>query len=150
MGGWGQVFELFAGKDVESSQMNFGVTVFARLRGSHVDNLAGAAFDNDEAILSQGRTLHRVSSGGAGIGTFEGMLMLPKTQSATRISRSRRKIYGDAETQDEDEDEDEDKDEDKEEGVDEDGGGGTKCAMDCSTPYLSVIICFRHDSRLKG
>jgi len=74
--GWGQIFELLAGEDVKRGQMDFCVTVLAGLGGGHFDDLARAALDDNEAILSQGRTLHGVSCRGTGIGAVEGMLML--------------------------------------------------------------------------
>ena len=76
MGRWGEIFQLLAGEDVDSSQVNLGVTVLASLGGGHVDDLAGAALDDNEAVLSQGGTLHRVGDRGAGIGRLEGVLML--------------------------------------------------------------------------
>ncbi len=76
VGGWGQIFELLVGEDVESSKMDLCVTVFASLGGGHFDDLAGTTLDDNEAVLSQGGTLHRVGSRGTGIGTLKGVLML--------------------------------------------------------------------------
>jgi len=38
--------------------MNLGMTVLARLRGRHVNNLAGTTLDHDMPALPQRRTLH--------------------------------------------------------------------------------------------
>ena len=76
MGRWRKIFELLASEDVEGDKMNLGVTVFTSLGGGHVDDLAGAALDDDETVLSQGRTLHRIGGRGTSIGAVKGMLML--------------------------------------------------------------------------
>ena len=78
MGGRAKIFQLLASEDVDSNKMDLGVTVLAGLRGGHLDNLAGTALDDDEAVLSQGRTLHRVGGGGTGIGALEGVFMLQR------------------------------------------------------------------------
>lgn len=71
-----QIFVLLVGEDVEGNKMDLGVTVLASLGGGHVDNLAGAALDDDEAVLAQSRALHGVRQGRAGIGRVEGNIML--------------------------------------------------------------------------
>ena len=76
VGGWAKFFELLAGEDIDSNQMDFSVTMLASLGGGHVNDLAWATLDDNEAVLSQGGTLHRVGSRGAGIGGLEGVLML--------------------------------------------------------------------------
>jgi len=76
VGGWGQVFQLLLGENVESDQVNLCVTVLASLGGGHVDNLAWAALDDNEAVLSQGGTLHRVRGRGPGVGGLEGVLLM--------------------------------------------------------------------------
>ena len=77
MGGWGEIFELLAGEDVEGDQVDLGVAVLASLGGGHVDDFAWAALDDDEAVLSQGGALHRVGDRRASIaGRVEGVLML--------------------------------------------------------------------------
>lgn len=78
MGRGAKIFQLLASEDVDSDEMDLGVTVLAGLRGRHLDDLAGTALDNDEAVLPQGRTLHRVGGGGTGIGALEGVLMLQR------------------------------------------------------------------------
>ena len=78
MGGWGQIFQLLAGEDVNGGQMNLGVTVLARLGSGHIDDLAWATFDDNVTVLSQGGTLHRKGGRGARIGRLEGVLMLDK------------------------------------------------------------------------
>ena len=76
MGRGAKIFQLLASKDVDGNQMDFGVTVLASLGSTHIDNFAGAAFNNDETVLAKRRALHRIGGGGAGIGALESMLML--------------------------------------------------------------------------
>jgi hypothetical protein len=71
-----QIFELLAGENVDGSKMDLGVTVLAGLGSAHFDDLAGTALDDNEAVLPQGGTLHRVGCRRASIGTVEGVLML--------------------------------------------------------------------------
>lgn len=74
--GWRQIFVFLAGEDVEGDQMDLGVTVLSSLGGGHVNDLAWSVLDDDEAVLSESRTLHRVGGRGAGIGRFEGEILL--------------------------------------------------------------------------
>lgn len=76
VGGGAQLLKLLAGEDVDGDQMDLGVTVLAGLGGGHVDDLAGAALNHDEAVLAEGRALHGVGGGGTGIGALERVLML--------------------------------------------------------------------------
>jgi len=76
VGGRAKILVLLLGEDVKSDQMDLGVSVLASLGGGHVDNLARAVLDDDEAVLPQGRALHRVGGRGTGIGALEGVLML--------------------------------------------------------------------------
>jgi len=71
-----QLFELFAGEDVDSSQVDFGVAVFTSLGGAHIDDFARAAFDDDVTVLTQGRALHRVSSRRSSRGLLEGVVIV--------------------------------------------------------------------------
>ena len=76
MGGRAEIFQLLLGEDVDGDQMDLGVTVLSGLGGGHLDDLARAVLDADEAVLPQGRALHGVGQGGTGIGALEGVLML--------------------------------------------------------------------------
>jgi hypothetical protein len=76
VGGRGQIFQLLAGEDVDGDQVDLGVTVLAGLGGGHVDDLAWALLDHDEAVLAQSGTLHGEGKGRAGVGGLEGELML--------------------------------------------------------------------------
>lgn len=76
VGGWTKFFELLTGEDINGNKMDLSVTVLASLGGRHVDNLAGAVLDHNEAVLAQGRALHGVGEGRAGVGRLEGELML--------------------------------------------------------------------------
>ena len=87
VGGWGQLFEFLASKDVDSGQMDLGVTMFTGLGGRHFDDFAGSALDHNEAVLSQSRTLHRIGGRGAGVGTLERVLMLFKRGCQISLSR---------------------------------------------------------------
>jgi hypothetical protein len=74
--GWAKIFQLLPGEDINRDKMNLGVTVLASFGSTHFNDFAGTAFDHDEAVLPQGRALHRVCGRCAGIGTLEGVLML--------------------------------------------------------------------------
>ena len=76
MGGRAEIFELLASEDVNGDKMDLGMTVLAGLRGTHFNDLAGTALDDDKTVFAKGRALHWVGSRGAGIGALEGMLML--------------------------------------------------------------------------
>lgn len=52
MGGRAEIFVLLAGEDVKGDKVDLGVTVLAGLGGRHVNDLAGAALDHDEAVLA--------------------------------------------------------------------------------------------------
>lgn len=82
MGGWAEFFELLAGEDIDGDEMDLGVAMLASLGGRHIDDLARAVLDHDEAILSQGRALHGKSGRGTGICRIERMLMLEDRQLA--------------------------------------------------------------------
>ena len=71
-----EIFELLAGEDVDSDKVDLGVAVLASLGGGHVDDLAGAALDDYETVLSQGRALHGEGRRRTGVGRVEGVLML--------------------------------------------------------------------------
>jgi len=71
-----QIFELLASKDVNGSQVDLGVTVLSSLGGRHVDDLAGTVLDDNEAVLTESGTLHRVCGRSTGIGAVKGVLML--------------------------------------------------------------------------
>lgn len=76
VGGRAKIFELLAGEDIDGDEMDFGVAVLAGLRRTHFDDLAGAALDDDKAVLPQSRALHWISGRSASIGALKGMLML--------------------------------------------------------------------------
>lgn len=76
MGRWAEFFELLAGEDIDGDEMDLGVTVLTSLGGGHINDLARAVLDANEAVLSQGRTLHGVSGRGASVGGLEGVFML--------------------------------------------------------------------------
>lgn len=78
VGGGGEIFVLSAGEDIGSNKMDLGVTVLASLGGRHVDNLARAALDHDETVLTQSRALHREGERRTGIGGLEGDIVLKK------------------------------------------------------------------------
>ena len=76
VGRWAKFFELLAGEDVNGDEMDLGVAVLASLGCGHVDNLARAVFDHDEAVLPERRALHRVGGGGTSIGALKGVLLM--------------------------------------------------------------------------
>lgn len=69
MGGRAKFFKLLASEDVGTDKMDLGVTVLASLGGGHVDDLAGAALDDDDTVLAQSRALHGEGLGRTGIAT---------------------------------------------------------------------------------
>ncbi len=76
VGGRAKIFELLAGEDVNGNEVDLGVTVFAGLRGTHLNDLARARLDDHEAVLTESRALHRIGGRGAGVGALKGVLML--------------------------------------------------------------------------
>ncbi len=60
--------------------MDLGVAVLASLGGRHINDLARAVLDHDEAVLPQGRALHGEGGRRTGICRIEvkGMLMLSR------------------------------------------------------------------------
>ena len=78
VGGGAKIFKFLAGEDVNGNEMDLGVTVFAGLRGTHLDDLARARLDDHKTVLTESRALHRIGGRGASIGAFKGMLMLWK------------------------------------------------------------------------
>jgi hypothetical protein len=76
MGGRAKFFQLLAGENIDGNKMDFGVAMLASLGGRHIDDLAGAVLDHDEAVLPQGRALHGISGRRTGIGRVKGVLML--------------------------------------------------------------------------
>jgi hypothetical protein len=71
-----QILVLLAGEDVDGDKVDLGVTVLASLGGRHVDDLAGAALDDDETVLAQSRALHGEGQRRTGVSRVEGKLML--------------------------------------------------------------------------
>lgn len=67
VGGRAKFFKLLAGEDVDTDEMDLGVTVLSGLGGGHVYDLAGAALDDDGTVLAQSRTLHGESGRRTGI-----------------------------------------------------------------------------------
>lgn len=80
-----EIFQLLASEDIDSDKMDFSVTVLSGLGGAHFDNLAWAVLDDNEAVLTEGRALHRIGSRSAGIGTLEGVLMLSVVSHDKRL-----------------------------------------------------------------
>lgn len=76
VGGGRQILELLASEDIDGDDVDLGVTVLAGLGGRHVDNLAGAALNDDVTVLTQSRALHGVGGGRASIGGLEGDVVL--------------------------------------------------------------------------
>lgn len=76
VGGRAQLLKLLGGEDVNGDQVDLGVTVLASLGGRHVDDLAGTALDDDEAVLAESRALDGVGGRSTGISRVEGNLVL--------------------------------------------------------------------------
>ncbi len=71
-----QILQLLASEDIDGDDVNLGVTVLAGLGGGHLDDLAGAALDDNVTVLPQGRALHGEGRGRTGVRRVEGVLML--------------------------------------------------------------------------
>jgi len=71
VGGRAKFLKFLASENINSNEMDLGMSVLASLRSRHVDDLARAALDDDEAVLSQSRALHRKGGRGTGIGRLE-------------------------------------------------------------------------------
>lgn len=78
VGGGGQILKLLASEDIDGNDVDLGVTVLASLGGGHLNDLAGAALDNNVTVLAQGRALHGEGGRGAGVGGLEGLVVLLK------------------------------------------------------------------------
>lgn len=68
------VFVLLAGEDVDTNEIDLGRAVLAGLGGAHVDDLAGTAADQDEAILAESGALEGEGHGGTGSGLLESLV----------------------------------------------------------------------------
>lgn len=75
MGGGREIFQLLAGEDIESDDVNLGVTVLASLGGRHINDLAGTTLDDNVTVLSQSGALHGVSRGRTSVGGLEGLML---------------------------------------------------------------------------
>jgi len=71
VGGWADVLVFLGGEDIDTNQVNLGVTVLAGLGCGHLYNLAGTSLDDDEAVLPQSGALLGISLGSTGIGVLE-------------------------------------------------------------------------------
>ena len=76
MGGRTEVLEFLSVKNVDGHQMDLGVTVLAGLGRGHLDDLTGAAFDDDEPVLPQSRALHGIRGRGAGVSRLKGVAVM--------------------------------------------------------------------------
>lgn len=76
MGGRAKLLKLLASEDVNGDQVDLGVAVLASLGGRHVDDLAGTALDDNEAVLPKRRALHREGQRRTGVSRVEGVFML--------------------------------------------------------------------------
>ena len=95
MGGGAKIFEFLASKDVNCDKMDLGVAVLAGLGGAHFNDLARAAFDDDESVLAQRRALHGIGGGSTGIGALESMLMLQGQMVSTSWKKKARPLARD-------------------------------------------------------
>jgi hypothetical protein len=75
VGGGGEIFQLLAGEDIESDDVNLGVTVLASLGGRHINDLAGTTLDDNVTVLSQSGALHGVGRGRTSVGGLEGLML---------------------------------------------------------------------------
>jgi len=76
MGRGRNILVLLSREDVNSNQIDLGVPVLPGLAGAHVDYLARAAGNVDEAVLAEGGALDGVDEGGTAGGLVEGLVLL--------------------------------------------------------------------------
>jgi hypothetical protein len=81
VGGGGDIFVLLTSEDVNTDQVDLGVTVLASLGGAHVDDLAGTARDDDESVLAEGRALHGEELGGSRGSLLESLIFFVSHRS---------------------------------------------------------------------
>lgn len=65
------ILVLFAIENINTNHVHLGVTVLARLRCGHLDDLARTGLQHDEAVLAQGGALHRERAGRTRIAGIE-------------------------------------------------------------------------------
>jgi len=54
VGGWADVFKLFASKNIESDHVNLSVAVLPSLGGGHLNNLAWPVLNHNKTSFTQG------------------------------------------------------------------------------------------------
>lgn len=86
VGGGRQIFVLLGGEDVQSDQVDLGVTVLASLGGGHVDDLAGTSLDDNVTVLPQSRALHGEGGGSTSVRGLEG-LTLNRTKELAMMTK---------------------------------------------------------------
>lgn len=82
MGGRRHVFVLPASEDVEGDNVGLGVTMLSSLGSSHFNDLARTPLDDNVTVFAQRRALHGEGGRRAGVGGFEGHVMLYRRTSA--------------------------------------------------------------------
>jgi hypothetical protein len=82
VGGGAKLFVLLGSEDVDTNEMDLGVTVLARLRGRHIDDLAGTTLDDDETVLSKSGTLLGEGGRGASANLAKVVVMLLRGSSS--------------------------------------------------------------------
>lgn len=98
MGGGAEFFQLLAGEDVNGDEMDLGVAVLASLGSRHADDLAGAALDDNQIALSEGRALLRGGERGTGAGLSEIVVVLAEENKSEkgcikpRVARALREV----------------------------------------------------------
>jgi hypothetical protein len=60
VGGGAEILVLSASEDINTDQVDLGVTVLTSLRGGHVDDFARVSLNADKSVLSESRALHGV------------------------------------------------------------------------------------------
>lgn len=81
MSGWREIFVFSGSEDIKGDNVDLGVTVLSGLGGRHINDLAWSLLDDNETVLSKGRTLHRIGERSTGVGRLEGVLVLQKNIS---------------------------------------------------------------------
>ena len=76
VGGGRDIFQLFAGENVNSNKVNLGVTMLSSLGSGHINDFARAAFDNNVSVFPKCRALHGEGQRGPSTGLLEGLVVL--------------------------------------------------------------------------
>jgi hypothetical protein len=82
VGGGTKLFVLLGSEDVDTNEMDLGMTVLACLGGRHIDDLAGTTLDDHETVLSKSGTLLEEGGRGGSANLAKVVVMLLRESSS--------------------------------------------------------------------